>query len=147
MTAGAGPVADATGNWVDSLAPAFTRPYLRLARLDRPIGSWLLLLPCWWSAALAGVQADRLPSVWHIVLFFVGAFAMRGAGCTWNDLVDRDLDAQVERTRSRPIPSGQVSVTNAIAFMLAQAIIGALVLVQFNHFTIVVGLISLVVVA
>jgi 4-hydroxybenzoate polyprenyltransferase len=147
MSESTGRVADATGNWVDGLAPAYARPFLRLARLDRPIGSWLLLIPCWWSVGLAGMRAEHFPSVWHIVLFFVGAFAMRGAGCTWNDLVDRDLDAQVERTRSRPIPSGQVSVTNAIAFMLAQAIIGALVLVQFNHFTIVVGLISLVEVA
>jgi len=147
MTAGAGPVADATGNWVDSLAPAFTRPYLRLARLDRPIGSWLLLLPCWWSAALAGVQADRLPSLWHIVLFFVGAFAMRGAGCTWNDLVDRDLDAMVERTRSRPIPSGQVSARQAAAFLVLQTLVGLLVLLQFNRFTILMGFASLLVVA
>src|SRR6185437_3969399 len=147
MTAGAGPVADATGNWVDSLAPAFTRPYLRLARLDRPIGSWLLLLPCWWSAALAGVRADHLPSFWHIVLFFVGAFAMRGAGCTWNDLVDRDLDAMVERTRSRPIPSGQVSARQAAAFLVLQTLVGLLVLLQFNRFTILMGFASLLVVA
>ena len=105
MSESTGRVADATGNWVDGLAPAFTRPYLRLARLDRPIGSWLLLMPCWWSVGLAGMHDDRFPSLWHIVLFFIGAFAMRGAGCTWNDLVDRDLDGLVERTRSRPIPS------------------------------------------
>ena len=87
-----------------------SRPYLRLARLDRPIGSWLLLMPCWWSRwRWPACKRDRFPSLWHIVLFFIGAFAMRGAGCTWNDLVDRDLDAQVERTRSRPIPSGQVT--------------------------------------
>ena len=104
-------VADATGNFVDTLAPPWTRPYLRLARLDRPIGSWLLLMPCWWSAALANIAAhDPVPNLWHIVLFFIGAFAMRGAGCTWNDIVDRDIDALVERTRSRPIPSGQVTV-------------------------------------
>src|SRR5262245_63398687 len=112
-----GRVADSTDNWVDSLAPAWTRPYLRLARLDRPIGSWLLLIPCWWSAALADVAARAPdPNVRHLVLFFIGAFAMRGAGCTWNDIVDRDLDARVERTRSRPIPSGQVSVAQAAAF-------------------------------
>ena len=88
-------VADATGNWVDTLAPAWSRPYLRLARLDRPIGSWLLLMPCWWSAALAAVAAHRpAPSFAHLALFFIGAFAMRGAGCTWNDITDRDLDAQ-----------------------------------------------------
>jgi len=119
-----GRVADATGNWVDLRAPAIARPYLRLARLDRPIGSWLLLMPCWWSAGLAGMAADRLPNLWHIVLFFIGAFAMRGAGCTWNDVVDRDLDGKVERTRSRPIPSGQVTVAQATVFMLAQALVG-----------------------
>ena len=147
MSESTGRVADATGNWVDGRAPAFTRPYLRLARLDRPIGSWLLLMPCWWSVGLAGMQTDRLPSLWHIVLFFIGAFAMRGAGCTWNDLVDRDLDTRVERTRSRPIPSKQVTVAQAIVFMLAQALIGLLVLIQFNRFTVVTGLASLLVVA
>ena len=118
-------VADATGNWVDTRAPTWSRPYLRLSRFDRPIGSWLLLMPCWWSAALAaGVAHDirQLPLV--IVLFFVGAFVMRGAGCTWNDITDRDLDARVERTRSRPIPAGQVSVTQALAFLVVQALIG-----------------------
>jgi 4-hydroxybenzoate polyprenyltransferase len=146
MSGSAGRVADATGNWVDTIAPAATRPYLRLARLDRPIGSWLLLLPCWWSLGLAGIRADHLPSLWHVVLFFVGAFAMRGAGCTWNDLVDRDLDARVERTRSRPIPSGQVSAAHATLFMLGQALIGLLVLLQFNRYTIFTGLASLAVV-
>ena len=141
-----GRVADATGNWVDGLAPAFARPYLRLARLDRPIGSWLLLMPCWWSVGLAGMHAGKLPSLWHIALFFIGAFAMRGAGCTWNDLVDRDLDKLVERTRSRPIPSKQVTVTQATAFMLAQALIGFLVLIQFNRFTVITGLASLLVI-
>ncbi|HET7190940.1 MAG TPA: 4-hydroxybenzoate octaprenyltransferase [Pseudolabrys sp.] len=146
MSGTTGRVADATGNWVDSLAPAYSRPYLRLARLDRPIGSWLLLMPCWWSVGLAGMHAGRFPSVWHIILFFIGAFAMRGAGCTWNDLVDRDLDGLVERTRSRPIPSGQVTVTQATIFMLAQALVGLLVLIQFNRFTVVTGLASLLVV-
>ena len=146
MSERAGRVADATGNWVDTIAPAAARPYLRLARLDRPIGSWLLLLPCWWSLGLAGIRADHLPSLWHIVLFFIGAFAMRGAGCTWNDLVDRDLDARVERTRSRPIPSGQVTVAHATLFMLGQALIGLLVLLQFNRYTVFTGLASLAVV-
>ncbi len=147
MSANTGRVADATGNWVDGLAPAVTRPYLRLARLDRPIGSWLLLMPCWWSLGLAGMQVERLPSLWHVVLFFIGAFAMRGAGCTWNDLVDRDLDAMVERTRSRPIPSKQVTVAQATIFMLAQALVGLLVLIQFNRFTVITGLASLMVIA
>jgi 4-hydroxybenzoate polyprenyltransferase len=142
-----GRVADSTGNWVDSFAPISTRPYLRLARLDRPIGSWLLLMPCWWSAALADLAAHAaVPSVWHMILFFIGAFAMRGAGCTWNDIVDRDLDARVERTRSRPIPSGQVSVGQAAAFLIAQALVGLLVLIQFNTFAIATGIASLVIV-
>ena len=146
MSESTGRVADATGNWVDSLAPSYTRPYLRLARLDRPIGSWLLLMPCWWSVGLAGMHNNRFPSLWHIVLFFIGAFAMRGAGCTWNDLVDRDLDGRVERTRSRPIPSGQVTVAQATTFMVAQALVGFLVLIQFNRFTVATGIASLLVV-
>ncbi|MGB7034835.1 MAG: 4-hydroxybenzoate octaprenyltransferase [Xanthobacteraceae bacterium] len=142
-----GSVADATGNWVDSLAPPWSRPYLRLSRLDRPIGSWLLLLPCWWSSALATVAAgDRIPDLPHIALFFVGAFAMRGAGCTWNDIVDRDLDGAVERTASRPIPSGQVSVAQAAAFLLAQALVGLAVLLSFNRFTVALGIASLAIV-
>ncbi len=147
MSESSGRVADATGNWVDIHAPAVTRPYLRLARLDRPIGSWLLLMPCWWSAGLAGIAADRLPSLAHIALFFIGAFAMRGAGCTWNDLVDCDLDGKVERTRSRPIPSGQVTAKQAAVFMAAQALVGLAVLLQFNWFTVATGLASLGVVA
>jgi 4-hydroxybenzoate polyprenyltransferase len=143
-----GRVADSTGNWVDTLAPSWLRPYLRLARADRPIGSWLLLMPCWWSAGLAAVYAGHpYPNPWHVLLFFVGAFVMRGAGCTWNDIVDRDLDAMVARTRSRPIPSGQVSVRGAIVFLLVQALIGLLVLLQFNRFTILVGVASLGIVA
>ena len=141
-------VADATGNWVDSHAPQWSRPYLRLARLDRPIGSWLLLLPCWWSAALAaGVAGDIAALPLQIVLFFVGAFAMRGAGCTWNDITDRDLDALVERTRSRPIPAGQVSVSGALVFLVLQALIGLVVLLQFNRFAIATGIASLLIVA
>jgi 4-hydroxybenzoate polyprenyltransferase len=148
MTDATGRVADSTGNWVDRTAPVPIRPYLRLARLDRPIGSWLLLLPCWWSAALAAVNArEAFPNPWHVLLFFVGAFAMRGAGCTWNDLVDRDIDAKVERTRSRPIPSGQVTVRQAAVFMVAQALVGLAVLLQFNRFTIVMGIASLLIVA
>jgi 4-hydroxybenzoate polyprenyltransferase len=148
MSGAAAPVADATGNWVDTRAPSWSRPYLRLARFDRPIGSWLLLMPCWWSAALAaGVGGDigQLPSV--IVLFFVGAFVMRGAGCTWNDITDRDLDALVERTRSRPIPAGQVSVPKAAIFLVVQALIGLAVLLQFNRLAVATGIASLVIVA
>src|SRR2546429_3282594 len=148
MIEAAGRVADSTGNWADRRAPAWARPYLRLARADRPIGSWLLLLPCWWSAALAADHAGAAtPDPWHLVLFAIGTVAMRGAGCTWNDLVDRDLDARVERTRSRPIPSGDVSVGAARGFLVLQALIGLAVLVQFNAFTIALGVASLAVVA
>src|SRR5882757_8181432 len=148
MSGPAARVADATGNWVDTRAPSWSRPYLRLSRLDRPIGSWLLLMPCWWSAALAaGLAGDvrQLPVM--LALFFAGAFVMRGAGCTWNDITDRDLDARVERTRSRPIPAGQVSVKQAFAFLVLQALIGLAVLLQFNRFAIMTGIASLIIVA
>jgi 4-hydroxybenzoate polyprenyltransferase len=148
MSGAAARVADATGNWVDSRAPQWSRPYLRLSRLDRPIGSWLLLMPCWWSAALAaGVigKIGQLPLI--LALFLVGAFVMRGAGCTWNDITDRDLDALVERTRSRPLPAGQVSVPQALAFLVVQALVGLAVLLQFNRFAIATGIASLVIVA
>jgi 4-hydroxybenzoate polyprenyltransferase len=148
MSNAATPVADATVNWVDTHAPLWARPYLRLARSDRPIGWWLLLLPCWWSAALAaGIAGDLKSLPKALVLFLIGAIVMRGAGCTWNDITDRKLDASVERTRSRPIPAGQVTVTQAAIFLIAQALIGLLVLLQFNVFAIVTGISSLLVVA
>jgi 4-hydroxybenzoate polyprenyltransferase len=148
MTGAGTRVADATGNWVDTRAPQWSRPYLRLSRLDRPIGSWLLLMPCWWSAALAAGVAGSIGQLpLAIVLFFIGAFVMRGAGCTWNDITDRDLDALVERTRSRPIPAGQVSVPQAMIFLVLQALIGLAVLVQFNGFAIATGIASLAIVA
>src|SRR6202163_734228 len=148
MSGAAARGADATGNWVDTRAPQWSRPYLRLSRLDRPIGSWLLLMPCWWSAALAAAVArDLKPLPLTIALFFVGAFVMRGAGCTWNDITDRDLDARVERTRSRPIPAGQVSVPQALAFLVVQALIGLAVLLQFNRFAVATWIASLGVVA
>ncbi len=144
-----GNVADAVaGHWADRIAPARLRPYLRLARIERPIGWWLLLLPCWWSAALAADAAGRaFPHPGHIALFFVGAVAMRGAGSTYNDIADRDLDAKVERTRSRPLPSGQVSTKAAAAFLVLQALIGLAVLLQFNGTAILVGMASLLPVA
>ncbi|MEA2942420.1 MAG: 4-hydroxybenzoate polyprenyltransferase, partial [Bradyrhizobium sp.] len=148
MSGAAARVSDATDNWVDTRAPLWSRPYLRLCRLDRPIGSWLLLMPCWWSAALAaGIahDASRLPLI--LLLFLIGAFVMRGAGCTWNDITDRDLDAQVERTRSRPIPAGQVSVPQAAAFLVLQALTGLSVLLQFNRFAVATGIASLIIVA
>jgi 4-hydroxybenzoate polyprenyltransferase len=148
MTDAGARVADSTGNWVDTRAPLWSRPYFRLSRFDRPIGSWLLLIPCWWSAALAaGIAHDirKLPLV--IALFLIGAFVMRGAGCTWNDITDRHLDARVERTRSRPIPAGQVTVVQALVFMLLQALIGLAVLLQFNRFAVFTGIASLLIVA
>lgn len=143
------PVADAVaGHWVDRWAPRRTRPYLRLARIDRPIGWWLLLLPCWWSAALAAIASGAaFPNPVHLALFLVGAVAMRGAGSTYNDIADRDLDAQVERTRSRPLPSGQVRARHAAVFLVAQTLVGLLVLLQFNADAIVVGIASLAPVA
>jgi len=141
-------VADSTGNWVDRIAPAWARPYLQLARLDRPIGWWLLLLPCWWSTGLAALAADAGWPDWKLLaLFTIGAITMRGAGCTWNDIVDRNLDAAVERTRSRPIPSGRVSVVQAFFFLVALALIGLAVLLQFNAFAVVLGIASLGVVS
>lgn len=142
-------VADAPqGNWVDRWAPEWSRPYLRLARFDRPIGAWLLLFPCWWSLALAEHANGRAwPSLWYGLLFGIGALVMRGAGCTYNDIVDRDFDARVARTRSRPIPSGQVSVKAAAAFMVGLCLVGLAVLLQFNAYSIAVGMASLVPVA
>jgi 4-hydroxybenzoate polyprenyltransferase len=142
-------VADAVaGHWVDRIAPRWARPYLRLARIDRPIGWWLLLLPCWWSASLAAIRSGAaFPDPVHLVLFFVGAVAMRGAGSTYNDIADRDLDAQVERTRSRPLPSGQVRARQAAVFLVVQALIGLAVLLQFNGTAIGIGIASLVPVA
>ncbi|HUR43681.1 MAG TPA: 4-hydroxybenzoate octaprenyltransferase [Aestuariivirga sp.] len=138
-------VADAVrGHWADHYLPRGLRPYARLARLERPIGWWLLLLPCWWGLMLAQIgEGPGRPNLWYALLFLIGAIAMRGAGCTLNDIIDRDFDARVARTRSRPIPSGQVSVGQAIAFLLALCIVGLLVLVQFNRFTIVLGASSL----
>ena len=146
---GDAPVPDAApGNLVDALAPASWRPYLRLARFDRPAGWWLLLLPCWWSTALAAaVAAKGTPSPILLLLFMIGALAMRGAGCTYNDIVDRDLDRQVARTRSRPIPSGQVTTRQAAVFLVAQCLVGLAVLLCFNGFAIATGFASLVVVA
>jgi 4-hydroxybenzoate polyprenyltransferase len=136
------------GHWADRLAPAGLKPYLRLARIERPIGWWLLLLPCWWSAALAAQAAGRpWPDPLHCVLFLIGAVAMRGAGCTYNDIVDRDLDTRVERTRNRPLPSGQVSLGGALAFLALQCVVGLAVLLQFNGFAIATGFASLGIVA
>jgi 4-hydroxybenzoate polyprenyltransferase len=144
-----GTVPDApAGNWVDRLAPAAAKPYLRLARFDRPIGAWLLLFPAWWSQALAELSLGRAyPNPWYLLLFLVGAFVMRGAGCTYNDIVDRDYDARVARTAARPIASGQVSVAAALAFLALQCLVGLIVLLQFNWFTVVLAAASLLLIA
>jgi len=135
-------------NWVDRLLPEPWKPYARLARIDRPIGWWLLLLPCWWSSALAAVAAAApYPDPRHLLLFLVGAIAMRGAGSTYNDLVDRDLDARVERTRNRPIPAGQVTPRQAAVFVVVQCLVGLAVLLSFNPFAIATGFASMVFVA
>ncbi len=144
-------VADAArGNWVDRWAPPASRPYLRLSRADRPIGTWLLLIPCWWALALA-MAADpdgpRWQDLWIALGCGIGAFVMRGAGCTWNDITDRHIDAQVARTRSRPLPSGQVTVRQALVWMVVQTLIGAAVLFSFNTTAVVAGIVSLLPVA
>jgi len=142
-------IADAPpSNWVDRYAPEYARPYLRLARLDRPIGVWLLLLPCWWGVALAEVsRASPFPNLWFLALFAIGALVMRAAGCAYNDYVDRHYDAKVSRTASRPIPSGQITPSAALAFAAVCSFAGLMVLIQFNAFTIRLGIASLILVA
>jgi 4-hydroxybenzoate polyprenyltransferase len=152
-------IADAqAGNWVDRLAPASWQPYLKLGRFDRPIGYWLLLWPCWWSVALAAGEA---PAGWRfavmdgngwpepvlLVLFYVGAVAMRAAGCAYNDIVDRDIDRRVARTAQRPLASGRISVRQAMAFLVVAALVGLTVVATFNAFAIVLAVASLAIVA
>ena len=158
------------GNWVDRFAPAATRPFLRLSRADRPIGTWLLLIPCFWGLALAAMDGgfrgygDMLATsggpalaaikggfsrwdIWLALSCAGGAFLMRGAGCTWNDISDRKFDAQVARTRSRPLPSGQVTVPQAVVWMVVQALIAALLLSSYNTTAIWLGVASLALIA
>lgn len=132
------------GDWVDRIAPTCVRPYLRLARIDRPIGIWLLMFPCWWSVALA--SADW-PDPWPLLLFALGATLMRGAGCTYNDLADREFDAKVARTATRPLPSGAVTPRQAAAFMIVLCLAALVILLQFNWFAVGLGAASLLVVA
>ncbi len=143
-----GRVADATDkNWVDRFCPAWSRPYLRLSRADRPAGTWLLLIPCWWGlflAALGDPNGANWLDAWYFLACAIGAFLMRGAGCTWNDISDRDIDGKVERTKSRPIPSGQVTTKQATTWMIIQAVIAFGVLLTFNSFAILLGIIALV---
>lgn len=142
-------VADAPkGNWVDLYAPLASRPYLRLSRADRPIGTWLLLIPCFWGISLAALQTGfRTWDIWLALSCGIGAFLMRGAGCTWNDISDRDFDAAVARTRSRPLPSGAVSVKAALVWMVVQALLAAGILFTYNWLTVGLGVASLALVA
>ncbi|WP_245190740.1 4-hydroxybenzoate octaprenyltransferase [Jannaschia formosa] len=146
---GQGQVADAVkGNWVDTLAPAPARPFLRLSRADRPIGTWLLLIPCWWGLTLAVAATGFRPvAIWIALGCAIGAFLMRGAGCTWNDVTDRDFDGAVARTRSRPIPSGQVSVKGALVWMCLQSLVSFGILLTFHPTAIALGVLSLLPVA
>ena len=142
-------IADAgKDNWVERLLPLALQPYGQLMRLDRPIGWWLLLLPCWWGLFLAQIARGRgLPDLWFAFLFLLGAIVMRGAGCTLNDIIDRKFDALVARTRLRPIPSGRVSVMQAFVFLAGQCLLGLAILSQFNRHTIVLASASLLIVA
>jgi len=135
-------------NFVDRLAPPAVLPYLRLARADRPIGFFLLALPCFWSVSLASRSlGDDYPDPWLLILFAIGAIVMRAAGCTYNDIVDREIDAEVARTRGRPLPSGQVTPKAAFIFMIVLSLIGFAVLSSFNGLTILLGLCVLPIVA
>ncbi len=139
----ASPIPDAPRkNWVDRLAPQRLRPWLRLMRADRPIGVWLLLWPCWWSVALSSRAIDLFPPPDLLILFAIGAFAMRSAGCIYNDILDRDIDAKVARTQARPLASGQISVKAAMALIVALCFVGLAVLLQFNLFAICLGFAS-----
>jgi 4-hydroxybenzoate polyprenyltransferase len=126
----------------ERLLPTRLHPYARLARLDRPIGTWLLLLPCLWGLALGLGQSDVGAGtiLWFAALFALGSLVMRGAGCTYNDIVDRDFDGQVARTALRPIPSGEVSVRQALIFLVFQLLIGAIILLSLHPNAILVGL-------
>jgi 4-hydroxybenzoate polyprenyltransferase len=150
MTSSAKPLDAVARSWVEWVAPA-VQPYLRLMRLDRPIGTWLLFWPgvfgLLMGAASQGRAFDSWNDVWFVVLFGIGAIVMRGAGCTFNDIVDRDIDARVARTRGRPIASGAIGVKRAVVFLAAQCLVGLIILLQFNLFAIELGAASLVLVA
>ena len=136
------------GSIVDRYAPRALVPYLRLARVDRPIGFFLLAFPCLWSVSLASRSLDdAYPDPWLLLLFAIGAIVMRAAGCTYNDIVDRKIDAEVARTRGRPLPSGQVTPKAALIFMGMLSLIGFAVLLSFNSLTTLLGLCVLPIVA
>ena len=133
-------------HWVLRLAPAPARPYLRLARLDRPIGTWLLLFPGWWAIALGDAAANSGPSWWLYLYFGIGAVLMRGAGCVVNDILDRDIDGKVARTAMRPIPAGEVGLPQAGLLLLALLLISFVILLQMNGLTVLLGCASLLLV-
>ena len=137
----------APANWVDRHAPAGLRPWLKLARFDRPTGIWLLMLPGWQGIALADAIARRPPDPWLLLLFFLGATLMRSAGCAYNDIVDRDLDAKVARTAGRPVASGQISLRAAWAFVVGCSLASLLILLSLNLVAVVLGIASLFLVA
>ncbi len=145
-------VADADEqNWIDSFFPKWTVPYLRLSRADRPAGTWLLLIPCWWGILLSASEKNNfgllMSDFWLLIACTMGAFLMRGAGCTWNDILDKDFDKLVERTRSRPIPSKQITVLKALIWMIIQALLALIVLLTFNIFGILIAISSIILVA
>ncbi|MEM6759823.1 MAG: 4-hydroxybenzoate octaprenyltransferase [Pseudomonadota bacterium] len=137
------------GNWVDRYAPGFALPYLRLSRADRPAGTWLLFIPCLWGLTLAMLfdQAPRWEDLWIGLGCGIGAFLMRGAGCTWNDISDRKIDAGVARTRTRPLPAGDVTVRQALAWMIAQSLLAFGILLTFHPMAILLGVLALLPVA
>jgi len=145
-------VADADEqNWIDSFFPKWTVPYLRLSRADRPAGTWLLLIPCWWGILLSASEKNNfglfVSDLWLLIACTMGAFLMRGAGCTWNDILDKDFDKLVERTRSRPIPSQQITVLKALIWMIIQALLALIILLTFNIFSILIAISSIILVA
>ena len=144
------PLPDAGANWVDRHAPEGLKPWLKLGRFDRPIGIWLLLLPGWQGIALALAQYRQPPGLydlWLFVGFGIGACLMRAAGCAFNDIVDRDIDARVARSAQRPIPSGRISVKQAWAFVVGCSLVSLAILVTLPTVAILLGVASLALVA
>lgn len=137
----------APANWVDRHAPAALQPWLKLGRFDRPAGIWLLMLPGWQGAALAGAMEGLFPDLLLLAKIIVGAALMRAAGCAFNDIVDRDIDAQVARTALRPVASGQITVKQAWAFIIVSSLISLGILLTMPPLAIALGVGSLALVA
>ncbi len=144
------PLPDAGQNWVDRHAPEGLKPWLKLGRFDRPVGIWLLLLPGWQGIMLGVIQTERTgvePIIWRVIAFAIGACLMRAAGCAFNDIVDRDIDAKVARTAARPVASGQISVKGAWAYVIGCCLISLLILLTLNLTAVLLGVASLALVA